>query len=395
MQAWHCIAIIAVSILLFIYGTFRNEIEDHVYKQEVDWVTTNAQASEKGARNEMAESSTSSKKRKVLDSPAWAKYEVSLKCKNSKQAQLHAQTIKGASFLKFFLSQIRSSATASELIFSPFKSEFFSEDEYSILQSLFSAHTTLEDDTVIHITCRGHTSKSTKLLATLILDSYKLARQQEEKSQPLASSLLIQHQEISLLEEQIMSLKEEISTETHINSSINVEAIALHSEMMMLEQELVQFKKILLEIDKLFKAGKPTDEYLKIESFSQFGMIEELKNTSNQLRSMLVNQELEEVVSIEVKKNIEANELLLKNEVANAIEDLKAKTIQGMKRKKTLSFRLVDLRKNEGLKDGRHPKISLLQGLETKLQSLSPQYQKAFTDWKQSSFDIVRSSFVE
>ena len=124
-------------------------------------------------------------------------------------------------------------------------------------------------------------------------------------------------------------------------------------------------------------------------------MIEELKNTSNQLRSMLVNQELEEVVSIEVKKNIEANELLLKNEVANAIEVLKAKTIQGMKRKKTLSFRLVDLRKNEGLKDGRHPKISLLQGLEKKLQSLSPQYQKAFTDWKQSSFDIVRSSFVE
>ena len=206
---------------------------------------------------------------------------------------------------------------------------------------------------------------------------------------------MIQHQEISLLEEQIMSLKEEISTETHISSSINVEAIALHSEMMMLEQELVQFKKILLEIDKLFKAGKPTDEYLKIESFSQFGMIEELKNTSNQLRSMLVNQELEEVVSIEVKKNIEANELLLKNEVANAIEVLKAKTIQGMKRKKTLSFRLVDLRKNEGLKDGRHPKISLLQGLEKKLQSLSPQYQKAFTDWKQSSFDIVRSSFVE
>ncbi len=394
MQAWHCIAIITVSILLFIYGIFRNEIEDHVYEQEVDRAITNAKASGED-RNKIGENSTSPNKEKILDSPAWAKYEVILKCKDSKQAQVHLETIKGASFLKFFLNQIRSSATASELIFSPFKSEFFSEDEYSILQSLFSAHTILEDDTVIHITCRGHTSKSTKLFATLILDSYKLARQQEEKSQPLASSLLIQYEELTLLEEQIIFLKEEISTETNDGSTINVEAIALSSEMMMLEQELAQYKKILLEIDKLFKADKPTDEYLKIESFSQFGMIDELKNTIHQLRSMLVNQELEDVVFIEVKKNIETNELLLKNEVANAIEDLKAKTIKGMERKKTLSFRLVDLRKSEGLKDGSHTKFSLLKELEEKLQSLSLQYQKSFTDWKQSSFDVVRSSFAE
>ncbi|MDG1139182.1 MAG: hypothetical protein P8N49_06650 [Opitutales bacterium] len=394
MQAWHCIAIITVSILLFIYGIFRNEIEDHVYEQEVDRAITNAKASGED-RNKIGENSTSPNKEKILDSPAWAKYEVILKCKDSKQAQLHLETIKGASFLKFFLNQIRSSTTASELIFSPFKSEFFSEDEYSILQSLFSAHTILEDDTVIHITCRGHTSKSTKLFATLILDSYKLARQQEEKSQPLASSLLIQYEELTLLEEQIIFLKEEISTENNDGSTINVEAIALSSEMMMLEQELAQYKKILLEIDKLFKADKPTDEYLKIESFSQFGMIDELKNTIHQLRSMLVNQELEDVVFIEVKKNIETNELLLKNEVANAIEDLKAKTIKGMERKKTLSFRLVDLRKSEGLKDGSHPKFNLLKELEEKLQSLSLQYQKSFTDWKQSSFDVVRSSFAE
>ena len=36
MQAWHCIAIITISVILFIYGTFRNEIEDHVYEQEVE-----------------------------------------------------------------------------------------------------------------------------------------------------------------------------------------------------------------------------------------------------------------------------------------------------------------------------------------------------------------------
>ena len=388
MQAWHCVAIIAVSILLFIYGTFRNEIEDRVYEQEVNQVVTKAQVS-------LREKDIATGKPELLDSPAWAKYEVLLQCMNSEQAQLHLQAIKGASFLKFFLSQVRTSKTASELIFSPFKSEFFSEDEYSILQSLFLAHAKLDDDTVIQITCRGLSAKSTKLLATLILDSYKLARQQEDSREPLASSLLLQYREIQSLEEQISSLKDEISTEGQTNTSINVEDIALRSELKMLEQELAHYKKILLRIDTLFKAGKPTIEYLSIESITQFGMIEELRNTIDQLQRMLVNQDLDDVVSLEVKKNIETNRLLLKNEVANAIEELKAKTIKAMEKKKVLSNRLVDLQKEEGLQNGGQPKMTLLKQLEDKLQNQFPQYQESFTEWKQSGYEVVKSSFVE
>jgi hypothetical protein len=388
MQAWHCVAIIAVSILLFIYGTFRNEIEDRVYEQEVNQVVNKAQES-------LKKKNIATEKPELLDSPAWAKYEIILKCENSEKAQLHLETIKGASFLKFFLSQVRGSKTASELIFSPFKSEFFSEDEYSILQSLFSAHATLDDDKVIQITCRGHSSKSTKLLATLILDSYKTARQQEASSKPLAYSLLMQYDEIQALEAQISSLKDEISTEDQTSTSINVEDIALRSEFKMLEQELAHYKKILLQIDTLFKAGKPTQEYLSIESITQFGMIEELRNTIDQLQRMLVNQDLNDVVSLEVKKNIETNRLLLKNEVANAIEELKVKTIKALERKKVLSNRLVDLQKEGSLQNGGQPKLTLLKQLEDKLQKQLPQYQKSFTEWKQSGYEVVKSSFVE
>ena len=388
MQAWHCVAIIAVSILLFIYGTFRNEIEDRVYEQEVNQVVNKAQES-------LKKKNIATEKPELLDSPAWAKYEIILKCENSEKAQLHLEAIKGASFLKFFLSQVRGSKTASELIFSPFKSEFFSEDEYSILQSLFSAHATLDDDKVIQITCRGHSSKSTKLLATLILDSYKTARQQEASSKPLAYSLLMQYDEIQALEAQISSLKDEISTEDQTSTSINVEDIALRSELKMLEQELAHYKKILLQIDTLFKAGKPTQEYLSIESITQFGMIEELRNTIDQLQRMLVNQDLNDVVSLEVKKNIETNRLLLKNEVANAIEELKVKTIKALERKKVLSNRLVDLQKEGSLQNGGQPKLTLLKQLEDKLQKQLPQYQKSFTEWKQSGYEVVKSSFVE
>jgi hypothetical protein len=124
-------------------------------------------------------------------------------------------------------------------------------------------------------------------------------------------------------------------------------------------------------------------------------MIEELRNTMDQLQMMLVNQELDSTVTQEVKKNIETNRLLVKNEVANAIEELKAKTIMTLERKKILSARLVDLQKKEGLNLGGQPKFTLLKQLEDKHQGLLAQYQKSFTDWQQSDYDIIRSSFVE
>ena len=89
----------------------------------------------------------------------------------------------------------------------------------------------------------------------------------------------------------------------------------------MLEQELAHYKKILLKLIHFLKQVSQLDEYLSIESITQFGMIEELRNTIDQLQSMLVNQDLDDVVSLEVKKNIETNRLLLKNEVANAMRN--------------------------------------------------------------------------
>ena len=74
-------------------------------------------------------------------------------------AKLHAQALKGIPFLEFLNRQIQGSTTAKELIFSPFKSEFFAENDQGILRSLFTAHTTLADENLVEITCRGHSAK--------------------------------------------------------------------------------------------------------------------------------------------------------------------------------------------------------------------------------------------
>ena len=212
MQAWHCIAIITISVILFIYGTFRNEIEDHVYEQEVEKIMETVIASP-DQKNKAVLTAPEIVEKSIIDSPAWAEFGIILKCQSLGMAALHAQALKSNTFLSFFYEQIQSSTTASNLIFSPFKSEFFMENEKGILRSLFSAHTTFEDDHQVKITCRGHSAKSAKLLATLILDSYELALVQERVDQPLPGSLLAQSDEIKQTNTQISELKKQLSQE--------------------------------------------------------------------------------------------------------------------------------------------------------------------------------------
>ena len=331
----------------------------------------------------------------IIDSPAWAAFGIILKCQSLEMATLHAQALKGNTFLSFFYEQIKSSTTASELIFSPFKSEFFMENEKGILRSLFSAHTTLEDNHLVKITCRGHSAKSAKLLATLILDSYELALVQERVDQPLPGSLLAQSDQIKQTNTQISELKEQLSQESHGDKRLNVEAIALKSEILLLDQELEKYKSTLLQIDQLFKEGKPVSAYLEVADLSEFGVLKELNNSINKLQNMLQGNPLEKAVRAEVKKNIQANQLLLENEIAHAIEEVKSKLVEGITRRKVLSSRIVDLHKAGIQNTSGNVKYKLLNELEDSLEKKLPVYREQFALWKLSTYSVIQSALVE
>ena len=72
MQAWHCIAIITISVILFIYGTFRNEIEDHVYEQKVEKIMETISVSPE-QKNTALQTEAEILEKSIVDSPAWAK----------------------------------------------------------------------------------------------------------------------------------------------------------------------------------------------------------------------------------------------------------------------------------------------------------------------------------
>ena len=100
-------------------------------------------------------------------------------------AKLHAQALKGIPF--FGISK-------------PTNSRFYHRKRINIFafqkvnslprmikefRSLFTAHTTLADENLVEITCRGHSAKSAKLLAKLVLDTYEVALLQESIDAPL------------------------------------------------------------------------------------------------------------------------------------------------------------------------------------------------------------------
>ena len=395
MQAWHCIAIITISIILFIYGNFRSDIEDHIYEQELDKAVIEAKEVKVDSTVQKTNKSQVKVNDSIIDSPAWARYQTILRCERSEMAKLHAQALKGIPFLEFLNRQIQGSTTAKELIFSPFKSEFFAENDQGILRSLFTAHTTLADENLVEITCRGHSAKSAKLLAKLVLDTYEVALLQESIDAPLPGSLLKEINEINEMKQEIELLKEQLANENHMEKHLNVEAIALKSEIQMLDGEFQRFKRILLEVESYFKEGRSTMDYIQIEGFAKYGMLKEISETIGELNNMISSKSLDKAVTGEVQKNINRNYALLENEIAKAIEKLKEEISEGLERKKVLSNRLVDLHKTDAQNQIGNPKYRLLVQLEEKIERIIPIYQQAFKRWKSSAYTVVKSDLTK
>ncbi len=396
MQAWHCITIILITVALFIYGTFRNEVERHVYEQEVETFVSEEGKSDQPLKKKDPDSNTAEARSSAfMDSPAWAEYEILLNCESEDMAFLHAQSLKGKEFLEFVTNKILESKTATELIFSPFRSDFFIENEKGILRSLYSAHTQLEDESIVLVVCRGHSARSSRLLATLLMDTYRLALQKETADMPLAEKLQARAKEILELKERTEKLKEGLSEEKFADEKLNVEAIAIRSEIEMLDQEFDYYKKQLLQVEEMFNEGKKPSEFLAVDGFADFGSIKEVKGAIDNLEAILRQGSLDPLVAEEVRKNVKDNQILLENEIAGAIQDLKEKSISGMQRKKILSNRLIDLQKKEDLKNGPARKYQVLSELEIEMERKASEYAALYTAWKKNRFSVVSMDIRE
>lgn len=388
MKTWLCLVIIVTTIAFFMYATYRNEVAEEVYQNS----TISSKASELFDSQKKADdrSSKNSVERTILNiesSSSWAVAEVLFKLNDIENSRdWHSEALLSEQFLLNTIENIQQNKTAREVIFTPFQSKYFKENEKSILRALYTVKKSGREEIILIV--RGHSLKSAKLLATILIKTYKSSLANEKMEDPLVPTFQKQAVTIRNLHQQIQNLKEQISSENNLEEGkVNIEALALQAEVIQLEKEFKLLRKTLQEIEKIHGEDESTDSYLKVSNLKDFGRTEDLANTINQLQGMLINKNLDPVVKKEVEKNIIISNDLLENEIALAIVDLKKECKKIIDRKVILSNRIIELQKKEVSEFGFNPKFKLLKKFESQLEEEEEIYIKLFADWKNCKFD--------
>lgn len=382
MQPWHSVLLILLTLVIFGAGFYYDQIEKNTaiaYEESV----INSQTL-KSPLNENNSSTQNKKSKELQTSTAWAesKFIIEIPQQKSHLLGLHKEAIKGNTFLKSILSTLNLNPTAKEMVFSPFLNDVFIEPEPEIMRSLFSAAHNVESSSQLIIIVRGHSGKAAQLLLKIIFENYKRDLKKETTDNPLLPELVNQKKEILLLHKNYLQLAEQIQEENQGSSSQSIEEIALKSELMQIKSELDSHVEALMGIERIHKEGKEYSAFLTIDALTNFGKVQEFINNINQLKSMLVNQALEPILTKEVTKNLTMLKSSLDHELAKGIEHIKHLSKSALLRKVELQKRIVELEMKKNDIHSLHPRFKLLKSVKKELDQKNAVFSSNFQEWQ-------------
>ena len=359
MQTWHCIALIILSIAVFFYASFVDDIQNTA-ESSLLALTENSQQipQEDEFMQDQNLSSTWAEVLLVLDSSLEEDFAISF----------HEESLESKLFLNTLLDELEKAPVAHDMILGPFTNEIFSGNKLEILSSLISVQAKSANS--LHIICKGHSLRAANLLSELIVRNYNRSVTSESIDTPLPESLF-----------EMAGTPEE-----------SFEVMAIRSEIMQVDQDVEGFKQHLLQIDQIHKDGKNPNEYLHIPPIRDYGQVSQLADILEQLKSMRLDRTLNEFTRNQVEENILINSKELEKEVISAIEEIKQSVAQLLSKKKSLQQSAFDylaeakLSRTKTLHMDRYNKIKEL-ALEAKKQ-----YEDATLLWMscKSSFSLYR-----
>ena len=149
MQTWHCIALIIISVAVFFYASFMDEIEER------------SKSSLLALSNQSIETSKVNVEEPQCPTPLHGPK--SLLTLESGIAEpyallLHEEALESAGLINTIYTDLEKSPVAKELIFSPFTSELLDDNERQILTSLISVRPRSKNS--LEVICKGHSSRS-------------------------------------------------------------------------------------------------------------------------------------------------------------------------------------------------------------------------------------------
>ncbi|MBN37369.1 MAG: hypothetical protein CMI29_02780 [Opitutae bacterium] len=386
MQPWHCVLLIVLTLSLFFYGVYYQEIKEEsqaplTLSYEDDFSEPDPEVP-KGSEVPDKESALE----KLAESNNWAEHRVLLVVENGTPnlTSLHSDALESPDFLLQLTALLSQNPTAKEMILSPFQSNAFKQNESQIIRALFSTRKSDRRRDGIYLVCRGHSIKSSRLLTNTVMQAYRLATLEESLERPLIFRFQKYRQKIGVLEQRKLELVEQIQQSASIAKGANIEEIALQSELIETSKELAMLNETLSRIDSIHKKDPSPLALLEVERIAKYQNLPELIAMTSQLRKILGNQDTDSFVRKEVSRNLDSTMSKIVREIAGAITQLKSETKEGLKRKEVLEERMIEMRASEDSYVKSSPKYSLLERLNEEIRSQKEIYQSNFSEWKRA-----------
>ena len=331
MQKWHCIALIIISVAVFFYASFMDEIEERS-KSSLLALSNHSIETSKGSVEEPL----------VPTSKTWAEIFLTLESDIAEPYALllHEEALESVGLINTLYTDLEKSPVAKELIFSPFTSELLDGNERQILSSLISIRPRSKNS--LEVICKGHSNRSADLLSEMMIRTYNQLIHSETIESPLPLSLNEKFKKHQELQSQMEELKVKIQEETEGSPEESVEVMAIRSEIMQVEDEVNLHKNHLIKIEVIHRDKLDPMEYLHIPPIRDFGQVSQLGNILEQLKSMRLDQTLNKFTREEVEKNILATSQDLEMQVVSAIDYLKKTVSELLLRKKDLQKTIFD-----------------------------------------------------
>ena len=385
MQTWHCIVIIALTLGAFLYVTYLDNIENEAKftLEQLNEIASGKISSESESISKEIDSDPSSQShlsQKIL----W------LDSNDPREniLDLHRSALEGDAFIKILLKELDKVPTIKKDIFNPFTSELHAIEEKTILGSLVSC---IPISGKIKIICRGHSQRTSELLAELILRIYPKSLAFEQEDSPLLPELELFLSKISNLQKNANQLKITIHEKLADDPADSIVVIATKSEILQIDHEMSALKNHLKEIDSIYRNKLHPLKLVEVEPISAYGQVKELSDLLAQLKSLSNASDLNDFTRKEVKRKIQETSLNLENEVVKAIDDLKSNVGLLIDRKKELQKSAVDSIEASRLSVSRDPAVAKLEDIRKKLAVLKSDFDQQKLEWitAKKSFSLI------
>lgn len=382
MQPWQCIALIVLTVAVFLYATFLDEINKTAESSLTSLVEQTSPPREESSLSESNISSTWAEVSLYLDTEIEEDYALSF----------HIESIDSEKFHRELFDELRTSPMAKELILRPFTSELLEGNEIEILASLISIKT--RSPKSLEIICKGHSIRAANLLSELLLRNYQKLLAAETSTSPTPVSLIEKFQKYQSYEEQLGELKILIQKDIEGAPEESVEVMAIRSEIMQLDEEINRFKNYLLQIDEIHKKKSDPNEYLDIPPIRDFGQVSQIADILEQLKAMRLDDSLNPFTRDQVEKNILANSKELEKEVVTAIEKIKADVTGALAKKKELQQAAFDHISESSLARSKNKNLATFNKIEQVTLEAKKKYEDAYLLWMscKSSYTLYRAS---